>query len=433
MATILSKYNEIDELGGGRFRLTQMLKDHCHRDANGYWRRNVNDFVNSGIVGRPHLVSTAPFMVSVNDEGHRRIHPTNDPLRYLEVGTPYVKPAAQWVKVGFSNATRTGNTITWSRAQANLSIAMGGHFINWECELLGGYSPGQVALPVNLVGLTRTGDTIFADGVPVMFLSKPVMRDAANSFDVRPITHSFVSLQGQPYLLLTLPSLTGMTRPVIDPTLTLQPDAAAGIDTELLSLYPTINRGTSATISIGEANDAADIMRVLIKFDLSSLPDNATLTTNTLSLYCLTDYSENARTVRVFRQKRAWLEGTQGWGTGTGATWNKYDTTNDWQTAGAFGANDCEQTDIGSRAFTATETVNAFKDFVLTPTTKATLDLGNGWLIKSDTETNDRYDYASSDGATAGQRPKLVTVYTVPSFIPGIMRHHFIPSQLGGR
>ena len=147
--------------------------------------------------------------------------------------------------------------------------------------------------------------------------------------------------------------------------------------------------------------------RALIRFDLSSLPADALISSATLSLYAVLDASDNARTCRVYRQLRAWTE--------AGATHNTYNGVDNWQTAGGFGAADCEQTDIGSRAFTATETLNEFKDFSLTPITKAALDNGSGWLVKMDTETDDNYSVASSDNATAAARPKLVIVYSLPS------------------
>jgi hypothetical protein len=111
----------------------------------------------------------------------------------------------------------------------------------------------------------------------------------------------------------------------------------------------------------------------------------------------------------VFRQKRAWVE--------TQATWNIYSTGNNWSTAGGFHVDDCEQTDIGNRAFTATETLNQFKDFTLTAASIAEMIAGggftnNGFLIKADTETNDQYLFAGSGDGTAENRPKLVIDYT---------------------
>lgn len=189
-------------------------------------------------------------------------------------------------------------------------------------------------------------------------------------------------------------------------TLTLQP-GTAGID-RYIGSTGSGGSGNDENVYIGELNVNSNVCRTLIKFDLSTLPSNAKISSATLSLYTTFDYSTNARTARVYRLKRAWSEAN--------ASWTNYDTALAWQTAGGFGANDCEQTDIGSRAFTATESIGAFKNFSLTPTSKAALDLGNGWLIKMDTESDDGYEFASGDNTASANYPKLVIVYTIPPF-----------------
>jgi N-acetylneuraminic acid mutarotase len=184
-------------------------------------------------------------------------------------------------------------------------------------------------------------------------------------------------------------------------TLFLQPAEADAYDTFITDFQQTTNYGTNGVVRTGGASNL--IWRSLIKFDLSSIPAGAEITSATLSLYAVTDNSDNARTYRVFRIKRAWVE--------TQATWQIYSTGNSWQTIGGFGALDCEQTDIGSRDFTAAETVNQFKNFPLTPTTKEALDLGNGWMIKVDTELADHYQFKSSSDGEPTLRPKLSITY----------------------
>ena len=197
-------------------------------------------------------------------------------------------------------------------------------------------------------------------------------------------------------------------------TLTLQP--ASGIDAAIDSYRPTTNLGSDYLFAVGYDNQR--IYRQLIKFDLSALPSGADITSATLSWYVNIDVSTNQTTYRVYRLKRAWVESQ--------VTWSIYSTGNSWQVAGGFGANDCEQVDIGSRIFTAAETTNEFKDFALTPTTKAGLDLGNGWLIKADNESvQAQYRGFSSDWDTAAQRPKLVIEYTgsIPAIAMDVYRH----------
>lgn len=192
--------------------------------------------------------------------------------------------------------------------------------------------------------------------------------------------------------------------------LILQPDATSGVDAFIRSSVPTTNYGFNSALAAGESNAAADTFRTLIKFDLSSIAAGSTIYSVILSLYANNDQSSNARDVRVYRQLRAWVESE--------STWNIYSTGNSWGTAGGFGAADCEQTDIGSRNFTATETMNQFKDFVLSNSAIQAMITGggftnNGFLIKADTEVDDEYDYVSSDGV-AGNRPKLALVYKSP-------------------
>jgi hypothetical protein len=200
--------------------------------------------------------------------------------------------------------------------------------------------------------------------------------------------------------------------------LTLQPDETSSNDIYIESGAPTTNQNAQTVVSAGEFNAGANITRTLIKFDLSSIPAGVTINSAVLSLYATTDLSSNARTFRVFRQLRAWVESQ--------ATWNIYSTGNNWATAGGFGATDCEQTDIGTRAFTATETLNEFKDFTLTASEVQEMITGggftnNGFLIKADTETDDQYLFAGSGNATASLRPKLVIDYNFAQAAAGTL------------
>lgn len=404
--SLLTERVEIDELGNGRAIQTIALKPIAVRE-NGSLMAMVQNFVDSGDGTTPHIVNRAPLRSRVANDGMRRLYPIpGDDASFLEIGAPFVKVGGVWTQVSLGTPSRSANMMTWTRPQTITRIAHGGHFVKLDIELRGGFVPedSQVAFPVGLTGLTRNGATISKNGTAVMQLRPFVMEDAANLDDVRPISHQFVNINSQPYLLLTLPSLTGMTRPRLDPTLNLQPDATAGLDTRIISNQATTNAGTNNTLNVGESNAAAQIQRSLIKFDLSTLPSDATLNTNTFSMRLITDLATNTSTFSVYRQKRDWVE--------MEATWNIWKTSNNWSTAGGFHTNDCEQTAIGSRAMTATETTNVFKDWVLTPTTKAALDLGNGWLIKSETESDDMYAFDSSDVATAGNRPKLAIDYT---------------------
>jgi hypothetical protein len=192
-------------------------------------------------------------------------------------------------------------------------------------------------------------------------------------------------------------------------TYTSQPDETDGIDTFIDSKFPTSNFGTSGDFRAGEDNtDASEVTRILIKFDLSSIPANAVVSSAILSVWQSSERATNARTFHVYRQKRAWVESQ--------ATWNIYSTGNNWSTAGGFHADDCEQTDIGSLAFSATEGTGE-KQFTLTVSAVQEMISGaftnNGFMIKADTESNDMQIFRSSTDGTSSVRPKLVIEYTV--------------------
>ena len=193
-------------------------------------------------------------------------------------------------------------------------------------------------------------------------------------------------------------------------TLVIQPDSTAGVDTMMLTDTPDTNYGTSVNIKSGEETVTVNTIRSLVKFDLSPIPAVATITSCTLALVVNEDRSSNTRVKHVYRQKRAWTE--------LGATWNKYDGTNNWQTAGGFGANDCEQTDIGATSFGSADPIGTIHSFSLTASAIQEMVRGtftnNGFLLKTDTESDDSYGYNSSDYATAADRPKLTVVYTIP-------------------
>jgi len=190
-------------------------------------------------------------------------------------------------------------------------------------------------------------------------------------------------------------------------TLTLQPDSATAINAVMNSATPTAHNHSAPNMIIGEPNSATDsVNRLLMKFDLSGLPDNALLDEVTLTLNCNGDFSDNARTLSIYRMKIAWTK--------TGVTWNKYDGVTDWPGgAGGFGSVDCEQTPIATRDMSASESLTD-KIITFTPTSKAALDLGYGWMLRVDTEVNDGYRFAMADNGTAANRPELIIKYRVP-------------------
>lgn len=421
----LNTCTELDDLGKGRFRHVHHLKPIAYLE-NGVYKLSSANVAAYADGTYTHAVLAANIGVRIGNDGKYAIHPTRELARYVAFGGPQVKVGGKWTAVPFDKPTRKDNSVIWTQKQADLKLTHIGHGLKHEMWLKNGYVPEDnlIAVAVNLVGLTRSGSTLLADGVPVARIQAPVVYDADNREDTRPIKWDVVSRDGQPYIVYTLPDLTGMAAPVVDPTLTLQPGPHEGEDATLISNYPTYNAGAVTDFNVG--NWGAYIFRSLIYFDLSSIPSDAHIVSATLSLWLAeagNRYAANNRTIQLYRVKREWIEGTRiaAWSDepATGCTWNRYDLTNTWTTAGCDDTtNDREATSIGSHAMLTTDAANSQHDFALSVAAvqewvRGAVD-NNGLIAIADTETDDAYSFCSSDHATAAYRPKLVVDYTLP-------------------
>ena len=91
--------------------------------------------------------------------------------------------------------------------------------------------------------------------------------------------------------------------------LVLQPDAAAGNDTSVVSATPAWNYGTNESLWAGFDSANASVTRSLLRFDLAGLPVTATVVNATLELYA---FRGGADVVDVRRAVAPWTEGVGG-------------------------------------------------------------------------------------------------------------------------
>ena len=272
--TLITACAELDELGGGRFRQSLRIKPVGWWDAGGNLRRIVPNWVD-GDATFPHVVTEAGLQVLTAANGDRRICPVPaDPAAWFSISRPWIKVGGVWTQPSLGTITRSANLLQAETDQVLTRIYHAGHAIKAGFLLKGGWVPEdrQFAFRVGLQGLTRTGGTLYYNGAPVMRLRRPVAYDYDNSPDVRPIDQQLVQLAGEWYILFTIPDLAGMSRPVIDPTLDLQPDGTDGKDTQLYAGATTTNYGTDDQNLISGDRQFFDIYRSLLYFGISSIP-----------------------------------------------------------------------------------------------------------------------------------------------------------------
>ena len=159
-------------------------------------------------------------------------------------------------------------------------------------------------------------------------------------------------------------------------TITLLPTKDANINYDLpyypRTDYSNYNYGRSPQMGLSSYSGETKIPRILMSFDLSSIPSDAIITSATLKLYC--HYAGNGEETQVFRLTKSWIEGTGASGSSgplkpaDGVTWNTYDGILPWAMPGA----DIDLTEsYGKASFIKDET--GWKSWDIT-------ELAAGWL-----------------------------------------------------
>ncbi len=190
--------------------------------------------------------------------------------------------------------------------------------------------------------------------------------------------------------------------------LTIQPenDGTEACDNVLVSGSPNANCGTLTDLYVGYYNENTwKIQRSILKFDISGVPTGTRVIDASLQLYKY-HCSDNTIDIDAHRITQNWTESS--------STWNTYDGTNPWSSAGG----DYDSTVIDTTTVDTTTGVwDAWNITTLARDWNEGIYSNYGVLLKSVDEeapSNDKW-YRSSDYSThTSLRPKLVISYLGP-------------------
>jgi len=165
-------------------------------------------------------------------------------------------------------------------------------------------------------------------------------------------------------------------------------------DTYLEEKNPNNNYGSNNKLKIKTKNN--DDKRPLLKWDLSSIPSGATITSATMSFFVTRD--RGGVTVNIHRMSTDWTEG--------GADWNTYDGTSNWITSGGDynGTPEGNFTPDKKNQYVTVDVTSLVQNW----TSEAYPNYGVILISDSDKEVK----IASSE--STGREPVLNVSYTVP-------------------
>jgi RHS repeat-associated protein len=257
---------------------------------------------------------------------------------------------------GAGSGRVSGRSATYSTSLPGTSVryVAGPNGLEESIVLTGSRVPEHFTFDLGLsagLALHRTrGGAIEArdrHGRSALRLAASVMFPGSRRHDARPVASKLVRTSKGWRLTLTpdpqrLRRLLAHGSVTIDPTVEIQGAAA---DCTIQSDLPNTNFCSLSTVEVGYTTvSPAHDHRILLKFDLSSIPRDAIVLNGDLGMSSWTHSTNTPAPIGAYRLLRDWTNG---------ATWNTYDGTHAWATPGATGAADSASTPA------ATQTIGA--------------------------------------------------------------------------
>ncbi|WP_338709179.1 DNRLRE domain-containing protein [Paenibacillus amylolyticus] len=197
----------------------------------------------------------------------------------------------------------------------------------------------------------------------------------------------------------------------IDPTIVKFQPTYRLADTNIRSAFPKQTGATDTTLGVGLYKDAtsSNVIRSLIQFDTSTIPQGAKVLTADLNLW-LASVSNNTNVdITLNSVNKAWTEYS--------ASWMYADATNLWSKQGGdFNASQVATTAVGPLTSLAANykwslPANMLEKWINDPTTN------KGFMLKSNSETTNSYKkfISGDDTANPDYTPLLSVTYTSAS------------------
>ncbi len=206
-------------------------------------------------------------------------------------------------------------------------------------------------------------------------------------------------------LIFSFISFSTANASVVSLTKTIQPDSVQGSDADIRQQNPTSNYSTATNSTIGRSSGY--YARSCLKFDLGSIPPNATITNADLKLYYYSGTTTTApMDISVHEIINSWIENS--------VSWNKRDSATNWTTAGG----DYDSQEIAT--FTGITSTYGWYTWNITSLAQGWYNgaiANNGLLLRSPSESGttniSRKFYTSDYSTNITQRPQLVITYTI--------------------
>ena len=345
--------------------------------------------------------------------------------------TARVASATVWLYVTANDPQVAVNlhpiTTAWTEAGATWNNMAG----SFDSAVFGVISPQPAAgawVSINLTALTQSwvNDATANHGVmlisPAVGIESDYTSKEYGTASQRPYLQITTAVgEVSPLAITATGTLTGNPSPANDiaRTLTrtdvpayqppgysfLQLQAGSGKDAMLDGFYNSRNHGD---YDLGASSDPAWLINSLVQFDLPAIPAGARVLSAELQLYHnYTDTAGADAGADVHRVNRDWVEGTKaGTGTADGATWDTWDGSSAWTTAGG----DYDASAVAGSSITAA--TGDWASWDITTLAQGWLDgsfPNNGLLLKGTGTVN--VGFASKENTDPALHPRLNITY----------------------